>query len=77
MLTQQEIADQLAIHTTTVHHWRCNGLLKAHAYHNKPEYLYEPVGMDRPVKMQGLNRTDPRRFPKDYSEKTKEVQDEV
>jgi DNA invertase Pin-like site-specific DNA recombinase len=77
MLTQQEIADQLGIHTTTVHHWRRNGLLKAHAYHNKPEYLYEPVGTDRPVKMQGLKRTDPRRFPKDHSEKTKEVQDEV
>jgi hypothetical protein len=77
MLTQQEIADQLGIHTTTVHHWRRNGLLKAQAYHNKPEYLYEPVGTDRPVKMQGLKRTDPRRFPKDYSEKTKEVQDEV
>ena len=77
MLTQQEIADQLGIHTTTVHHGRRNGLLKAHAYHNKPEYLYEPVGTNRPVKRQGLKRTDPRRFPKAFSEKTKEVQDEV
>ncbi len=77
MLTQQEIADELGIHTATVHHWRRDGLLKAHAYHGKPEYLYEPVGTDRPVKMHGLKRTDPRRFPKDYSEKTKEVQDEV
>jgi hypothetical protein len=77
MLTQQEIADQLGVHTTTVHYWRRNGLLKAHAYHNKPEYLYEPVGTNRPVKMQGLKRTDPRRFPKASSEKTKEVQDEV
>ena len=77
MLTQQEIADQLGVHTTTVHYWRRNGLLKAHAYHNKPEYLYEPVGTNRPVKRQGLKRTDPRRFPKASSEKTKEVQDEV
>jgi DNA invertase Pin-like site-specific DNA recombinase len=77
MLTQQEIADQLGIHKTTVHHWRHNGLLKAYAYHNKPEYLYEPVGTNRPVKRQGLKRTDPRRFPKASSEKTKEVQDEV
>jgi hypothetical protein len=77
MLTQQEIADQLGIHTTTVHHWRRNGVLKAHAFHKKPEYLYEPVGTNRPVKRQGLKRTDPRRFPKAFSEKTKEVQDEV
>jgi DNA invertase Pin-like site-specific DNA recombinase len=77
MLTQQEIADQLGVHTTTVHYWRRNGLLKAHVYHNKPEYLYEPVGTNRPVKRQGLKRTDPRRFPKVSPEKTKEVQDEV
>jgi DNA invertase Pin-like site-specific DNA recombinase len=77
MLTQQEIADQLGIHTTTVHHWRRNGLLTAHAYHNKPEYLYEPVSTNSPLKRQGLKRTDPRRFPKASSETTKEVQDEV
>ena len=75
MLTQQEIADQLGIHTTTVHHWRRDGVLKAHAYHKKPEYLYEPVDTNRPVKKQGLKRTDPRRFPKAFSEKTKEVQE--
>jgi len=77
MLIQQEIADQLGIHTTTVHHWRRDGLLKAHAYHNKPEYLYETVGTSRPVKRQGLKRTDPRRIPKASSERMKEVQDEV
>jgi DNA invertase Pin-like site-specific DNA recombinase len=77
MLTQAEIADQLGVHTTTVHDWRRSGLLKAHAYNDKPEYLYEPVGTNRPLKQQGIKRTDPRRFTKASPEKTKEVQDEV
>jgi DNA invertase Pin-like site-specific DNA recombinase len=77
MLTQEEIADQLGVHTTTVHDWRRGGLLKAHAYNDKPEYLYEPVGTNGPLRRQGIKLTDPRRFPKAASEETKEVQDEV
>ena len=77
MLTQAEIADELGIHPSTVHDWRHSGLLKAHAYNDKPEYLYESVGANRPLKRQGIKRTDPRRFPKASPEKTKEVQDEV
>jgi hypothetical protein len=77
MLTQAEIADQLGVHTTTVHDWRRSGLLKAHAYDDKPEYLYEPVGTNRPLKQQGIKKTDPRRFPAASFERTKEVQDEV
>lgn len=77
MLTQAEIADVLGVHTTTVHDWRRSGLLKAHAYNDKPEYLYESVSTNRPSKQQGIKRTDPRRFPKASPEKTKEVQDEV
>jgi len=77
MLTQAEIADQLGVHRTTVHDWRRSGLLKAHASNDKPEYLYEPVGANGPLKQQGIKRTDPRRFPKDSSDETKEVQGEV
>jgi DNA invertase Pin-like site-specific DNA recombinase len=77
MLTQREIAEQLGVHSTTVHDWRRSGLLKAHAYHNKPEYLYEPVGTNGPLRRQGVKLTDPRRFPKVSNEATKEVQDEV
>jgi len=73
MLTQAEIADQLGVHRTTVHDWRRSGLLKAHASNDKPEYLYEPVGANGPLKQQGIKRTDPRRFPKDSSDETKEV----
>ena len=77
MLTQAEIAAVLGVHTTTVHDWRRCGLPKAHAYNDKPEYLYEPVGTNRPLKQQGIKRTDPRRFPKVSPESTKEVQDAV
>jgi DNA invertase Pin-like site-specific DNA recombinase len=77
MLTQTEIADELGIHPSTVHDWRHAGLLKAHAYNDKPEYLYQPVGTNRPLKQQGIKRTDPRRFPKVSNQRTKEVQDEV
>jgi DNA invertase Pin-like site-specific DNA recombinase len=77
MLTQTEIAEQLGVHSTTVHDWRRSGLLKAHAYHNKPEYLYEPVGENGPLRRQGIRLTDPRRIPKASNEETKEVQDEA
>jgi DNA invertase Pin-like site-specific DNA recombinase len=77
MLTQREIAEQLGVHSTTIHDWRRSGLLKAHAYHNKPEYLYEPVGANGPLRRQGIKLTDPRRFPKVSNEETKEVQHEV
>ncbi len=77
MLTQREITEQLGVHSTTVHDWRRSGLLKAHAYHNKPEYLYEPVGANGPLRRQGIKLTDPRRFPKVSNEETKELQDEV
>jgi DNA invertase Pin-like site-specific DNA recombinase len=77
MLTQEEITDQLGVTRSTVHDWRRSGLLKAHAYNDKPEYVYEPVGTNGPHKQQGIKRTDPPQFPKDSPEKTKEVQDEA
>ena len=77
LLRQREIAAQLGIATTTVHDWRQSGLLKGVAYNDKSEYLYEPVGTDRPRKLQGIKRTDPRRFAQFTPNVTKEVQDEA
>jgi DNA invertase Pin-like site-specific DNA recombinase len=77
MLTQHEIAAQLGISTTTVHDWRRTGLLQALAYNDKNQYLYKPVGPRKPIQLQGIKRTDPRRFPEVVSDVTKEVQDEV
>src|SRR5271157_1073392 len=77
MLTQVEIANQLGVTQSTVHKWRQSGLLKAHAYNDKPGYVYEPVGTNAPHKQQGIKRTDLPRFPTASTEKTKEVQDEA
>ncbi len=50
MLTGQEIASQLDLSHGTVKHWRAMGWLKARAYDDKPNYLYEPPGPHTPSK---------------------------
>jgi DNA invertase Pin-like site-specific DNA recombinase len=50
MLTPQEIAQELDIDSRTLKLWRRAGRLQAHVYNDKGEYLYEPLGEDRPVK---------------------------
>ncbi len=62
MLTQQEIAYQLGVSPCTVRNWRRSGLLKAHAYNDKPAYVYEPVGTNAPRKYQRIKPTDLPRF---------------
>jgi hypothetical protein len=42
MLTQQEIADQLGVHSNTIHAWRRAGLLTAHKANDKNDWVYEP-----------------------------------
>jgi hypothetical protein len=37
-------------------------VLKAYAYNDKHEYLYEPLGQAVPRKLQGIKHSDPRRF---------------
>ena len=53
MLTPQETATQLDISLTTLQIWRRAGRLRAHAYNDKGECLYEPLGENPPVKQQG------------------------
>ena len=50
MLTLHEMASVLAVNPSTVKIWAAHGLLNAHAYTDKPEYLYEPPGAARPSK---------------------------
>jgi hypothetical protein len=50
MLSEDEIATMLGIHFSTVRQWRNHGLLIAHRYNAKNEWLYEPPGDDRPMK---------------------------
>lgn len=54
LLTLNEMASVLSVHPKTVKVWVAHGLLKAHAYTNKPEHLYEPVGPNMPRKAQGV-----------------------
>jgi len=50
MLTAKEMAELLDIDVSTVNIWRRKGLLVAHAYTDKNEYLYEHPGDNPPVK---------------------------
>ena len=53
MLTISEIARLLGISTCYVKIWKRHGILKAHAYNDKNECLYEHPGDNPPRKMQG------------------------
>jgi DNA invertase Pin-like site-specific DNA recombinase len=77
MLTLAEIADHLGVATQTVKKWRDHGLLRAHAYNDKNECLYEPPGDDPPVKKQGNKLSKRRRFSEVLSNRTKEAQCEA
>jgi len=77
MLTLTETADLLDVSTQTVKTWRNRGLLRAHAYNDKSEYLYEHPGDDPPVKSQGSKLTERRRFLEVVPNHTKEVQCEA
>ena len=54
LLTLNEMASVLSVNPKTVKIWAAHGLLKAHAYTDKPEHLYEPVGPDMPRKARGV-----------------------
>jgi hypothetical protein len=58
LLTLAEVARALHISTATAKQWRLAGLLTAHAYNDKNQYLYEPPGPGAPVrhKPKGITR---------------------
>ena len=43
MLTADELATDLGVCTTTIHHWGRAGLLRRHLYGNNHRCLYEPI----------------------------------
>ena len=77
LLTLAEVAQALGISTATVKHWRRAGLLRAHAYNDKHQYLYEPPGSDAPARYawKGLSRWD--RAHRSMSHPSNEVQCEA
>jgi len=77
MLALDEMADLLGVSTTTVKIWRNHGLLRAHAYTDKNECLYEHPGEDPPVKTQGRKLSERRRFLNVVPDRTEEVQCEA
>lgn len=50
MLALQEMAKKLGVCKDMVKIWRRRGLLRAKAYNDKGQYLFEPPGEDAPVK---------------------------
>ena len=57
LLTASEAAAMLHVPTHTVKQWRHHGLLRAHRYNDKNEWLYEPPGDQPPAKQQGRKYT--------------------
>jgi DNA invertase Pin-like site-specific DNA recombinase len=79
MLDQSEIAARLGVSPATIKNWRHAGLLKARAYNDKQQCLYEPPGADAPIryKHKGISEQERRRRREVASQPTKEVQCEA
>ncbi len=77
LLTLQEIARLLQVHPDTAKAWTRHGFLRAHAYNDKAQCLYEHPGERLPVKMQGRKLSNPDRPYKITSNRTNEVQCEA
>lgn len=77
MLTLEEMAILLNVAAQTIKIWRRHGLLKAHAYNDKNECLYEHPGDDPPMKAQGRKLAQRRLIPGVEPNSTKEVQCET
>lgn len=67
MLTLQEIAKKLAVSTETLKAWRRHGLVQGHAYNGKKQCLFEPPGLNPPVKAQGQKLTERLQFSRNRS----------
>ena len=77
LLTLNQMASVLSVHPQTVKVWTAHGLLKAHAYTDKPEHLYEPVGPGMPRKAQGVKLSLRRPAASVLPQCSKEVQCEA
>jgi hypothetical protein len=53
LLTTHEIAVRLKVSSDTVKIWARHGLLRGYPCNDKSEHLYEPLGPNAPIKMQG------------------------
>ncbi len=77
LLTLDEMATVLSVNPKTVKIWTAHGLLKALAYTDKPEHLYEPPGVEVPRKAQGTKLSLRRPTTSVIPERLQEVQCEA
>jgi hypothetical protein len=77
LLTLDDVAQALGISTATAKQWRLAGLLRAHAYNDKNQYLYEPPGPDAPARHTWKGITRWRRQRRSQSDPSHEVQCEA
>jgi hypothetical protein len=77
LLTLDEVAGALGISTATAKQWRLAGLLRAYAYNDKNQYLYERPGPDAPTRYtwKGIRRWHRQRQSRSHP--THEVQCEA
>lgn len=75
--TLEETAKDLGVVKPTVIKWRKRGLLKAHAFTDKNEYLYEPIADDAPARIRARNIHENKYNPPLVSKPAKEVQYEA
>jgi DNA invertase Pin-like site-specific DNA recombinase/G:T/U-mismatch repair DNA glycosylase len=76
-LTLSEVARALGVSTATAKVWRRVGLLRAHAYNDKRQYLYDPPGPDAPVRYKWKGIYNQRRTRGSTSNPAREVQCEA
>jgi DNA invertase Pin-like site-specific DNA recombinase len=72
MLTREEMAQRLSIHTKQVVAWRAAGLLHGHLCNEKEQYLYEDPGPEAPKKAKGVRLSKRARF-ENVSQRPSEV----
>jgi len=61
-LTPSELAQRLGVAVTTVKTWREHGLLQAHRYNDKNQFLYEPVDCPGPLQRHGITLAERRQW---------------
>ncbi len=77
LLTLQEMSERLGVTPKCVIHWRNHGLLRAHPFNDRDDWLYEDPGLNPPRKAQGVKLAKRRRFPENVVHGLQEVQYEA
>jgi len=77
MLSLEELAGRLGVCTQTIKRWQQHGLLRAHAYNDKNQFLYEPMDACGPLKSHGFRLVEKKQFLRVVSNSDNEVHHEA